>query len=115
MLHNNSMISSETQIGASGSLADNPHGLGGVFNFFSEFPHWMSAEEIGVAKLELDTKVQAFQQPPVAKVSSAFDYQQGIDVADYRMFYVEFEPDASLNDVYSALDIVANAIASLRR
>lgn len=90
---------------------------GGILNLYCELPHGLRASEIGSALLGIDLEVTGMREPPVARVRSVFgansDETLTNEIADYRRFYVEFEPGATANDVITATGIVYAALQRL--
>lgn len=85
---------------------------GGIFNFIGELPEWMSHDDVSMALLEMDASVRGIKEPPVAKVDLTSFEDSPIE--DYRKFYVEFESEATSEDIVAAVRIATDAIKKHR-
>ncbi len=86
---------------------------GAIHNLFAEFPTWMEHADIDSSISEIDAGVQAIKEPPVAKVLFPVT-ELGGDIEDYRKFYVEFDSEATAEDIFEAVRIVSGAIKKFR-
>jgi len=87
---------------------------GGIFNFYVDLPEHMDHDEVSKLLLEVDANVQGITEPPVAKVFNDSLTPENEPIEDYRKFYVEFESNATEEDVIAAVRIVAGAIKKVR-
>ena len=74
-------------------------------------PSGLTATEISFALFEINNVVGAIAEPPIASVESLvlnFD-PNGNDIDDYRPFDVNFEPQATPEQMQEAVNIVARS------
>ena len=87
---------------------------GGILNLYVDLPEWMEHEGISGALSAIDTAVKAIKTPPVAEVFNDSVDPDRESAEEYRKFYVQFNPEATAEDIKAAVDIVAGAIQKLR-
>jgi len=86
---------------------------GGILNIYAELPEWLENVDVEFAILEIDANIQGMKNPPVAQVLHA-----SLDPSvtpEFRRFYVEFQDDATIEDIFTATRIVIDSLKRFRR
>jgi hypothetical protein len=97
----------------------------GYISFGGILPLGLSLEEIDDMYFSLNGQLQSISEPPVARLEPSMGYliTNDFDAAkrdreenydDQRRFEVEFEPEATPEQIKQAIDLVASAFKLIR-